>query len=124
MKALNKKLLLSIGLILLAGLLAMPAFAANVRFACAADAERPTGSIATVPTKDAREAKADYQIGEIVIEDSATTGQIGFAIQVTGDPVTTYRCNSVGCARETRYPCKRVDPASVPEDLRWPGRRR
>lgn len=121
MKPLNRKLLL-LSSMLVACLLSAPLFASNVSFACAPDAERPRGILATVPT-DGPEAKVDYQRGEIVLRDDGL-GRVDYAIQITGDPVTTYRCTANGCARSTRYPCKRVDPASVPENLRWPGRRR
>lgn len=110
----NKKRFASVIMGVALALLCLPVFAAaNVRLACDAGTyTAPAGS----------EAKSDYQVGEIVIVDNA--GVVQFAAKITGDPVTTYRGSGQSYARETRYPCVKVDPASVPERLRWPSRRR
>lgn len=100
-------------------LFAAPVLGANVRFAC----EAAGGYHAAVFTAPATDAKADYQVGEIVVIE-ATTGVAAYALQIQTAPVTTYRGSGQSYARETRYLCQQIDPADIPAALRWPSRRR
>lgn len=108
------KKLLSLALVAALSLVAaLPASAANVRFACAADADNPRPTLFSAPTQ-APEALPMYQAGDVVVLVSLNGGES--AVRVTGPGVTVYQLRTG--ARETRYPCKRIDPASIPPTLR------
>lgn len=108
------KKLLSLALVAALSLAAaLPAAAANVRFACAADAENPRPTLFSAPNI-ASEALPVYQVGDVVVLIALNGSES--AVRVTGPGVTVYQPRTG--ARETRYPCTRIDPAGIPPTLR------
>ncbi len=110
---------LSIALIAgLAFAAALPASAATVRFSCAADIDNARPTLFSAPSTSS-ESLPVYQVGDVVVLISLNGAEN--AVRVTGPGVTVYQPRTG--ARETRYPCRRIDPSSIPADLRTQARK-